>query len=237
MLQVLLSQVIFIVWLLFFPPTVNSLQAQTQPSLFQCQPSSEQNGQVFSPNIPDFYFSDVNAAEFVIGSSSNLTAASSGVTYIFTTPPPLPNCTGTLVAVEFCYQVFNNANDETDIFNLLFLTRNGFDFTVDSQFTVRSTPESSRCTNPNGPIRNICCDRADLPSPVSFSSSYSFGVVVVNNMVQPLTFASTVTQFNFEHFQVALGVPGPPVGNAFSLGSSSLVNRPLLLMRFFTGKF
>ena len=210
--------------------------AQTSP-LFQCQPSSEQNGQVFSPNIPDFYFSDMNAADFVTGSNSNLTASRLGFTYIFTTPPPPPHCTGTLVAVQFCYQVFNNANDETDIFSLLFLTRNGFDFTVDSRFTIRSTPESSRCTDPRGrAIRDICCDRVDLPSPVSFTSSYSFGVIVVNNDDRPLTFDSSTTQFNFEHLQASLGIPGPPVGSGFSLGQTSLVNGPLLLLRFFIGK-
>ena len=33
-------------------------------SLFQCQPYTDQSGLVYTPNIPDFYFSDVNAADF-----------------------------------------------------------------------------------------------------------------------------------------------------------------------------
>ena len=166
-----------------------------------------------------------------------MTATRIGFTYVFTIPPPPAHCTGSLVAVEYCYQVFDNANTEREIFSLLSLSRNGFIFTVDSRFTARSAPIASRCTNPNGQTRKICCDKTTFPSQISFPlPGYSFGVIIINGNALPLTFANSGTEFDFDHFQTALGNPGPPVGNVFTLGSSSLVTGPSLLMRFFIGK-
>ncbi len=50
------------------------------------QPSSDQSGLVYTPNIPDVYFNDTNAVDFRTGDEANLTNTENGARYFFTVP-------------------------------------------------------------------------------------------------------------------------------------------------------
>ena len=97
-----------------------------ESALFQCQHSSYSSGQVYTPNIPDFYFDNEKAAAFSTGSSgANLTTAIAGHTYIFTIPPVSAerNCTGTVIALQYCHVDRRNLNvQRREIFNLFLLS-------------------------------------------------------------------------------------------------------------------
>ncbi len=71
------------------------------PPQFQCQPSSENGQQVFFPNIPDSYFTPRNAHDFL---RTTLESSMAGVTYIFRIPAMQYNCSGSVVALQYCYQ-------------------------------------------------------------------------------------------------------------------------------------
>ena len=232
-----------------FPLSIESGHAQaTNSSLFQCQSSSNQNGQVYTPNIPDFYFNDVNAAaNFRTDGSADLTQSQTrGVTYIFTVPPesPLRNCSGTVVSLQYCYQARDiDIGQNRNVFNLLFLTQNGMDFTVNGRITRKARPRNNRCTDPNsGGIQQICCEITSLTGLNIYnrfhipSSSFAFGVVIRNGNVRPLTFTTSAIEYHVEQYQAALGANGPSLGNTFTFTDSSRVNNgSSLLFRFFIG--
>ena len=71
-------------------------------ALFQCQHSTFQDGQVFTPNIPDLYFNHTYAADM----EDLLMRPRNGLTYFFTIPPESAerNCSGTVVAIQYCYR-------------------------------------------------------------------------------------------------------------------------------------
>ena len=80
-------------------------------------PSTDQSGLMYTPNIPDFYFSDVNAANFRSSGGANLTTSRNGVTYIFTIPAESSerNCTGNVVAIQYCYETRNGQIGSNEI--------------------------------------------------------------------------------------------------------------------------
>ena len=198
-------------------------------ALFQCQHSAHQDGQVFIPNIPDLYFDHTNAADM----TSLLMRASNGVTYFFTIPPESAerNCSGTVVAIQYCYQVHKNRIDSAqDVYLFHSVTRDGFVFTVTSSFTVRTTPHlESECTQVS---RNhyLCCDTTTLSADNQLSislESYTFGVTIINKIT---TYAFTNdTEFVVEQFQGSLSTT-IPAGTGYPLAESVEVSG-LLLMR------
>ena len=140
------------------------MQSQTT-SIFQCQSSSDQNGLVYTPNIHDFYFNNVNAANFRTGGGANLTTPISGATYIFTIPSesPLRNCSGTVVSLQYCYQARDRDIGMTrDVLDFLTLVQNGLQYTVSSSLTIQTTPRSSICTDTSGSIQQTCYDTSSL---------------------------------------------------------------------------
>ena len=211
-------------------------------SLFQCQPSTDQSGQVYTPNIPDFYFSDVNAADFRTGTGgeANLTTSGDGVTYIFTIPAESSerNCTGNVVAIQYCYETKNGqiGPNEINVFNFLHMNRSGFVFTVTSSFMERTSPQNSFCTRLTGRIQQICCETATLDMMDQFqlpTTSYTFAVMIINNDARPLAFAASASEYRHEQLQSS----ALPPGNIFTLGQSSVVtDQSLLLLRFILGK-
>ena len=222
------------------------MQSQTT-SIFQCQSSSDQNGLVYTPNIPDFYFNDMNAANFRTGGRANLTTSQDGITYIFTIPPESPlmrNCSGTVVSLQYCYQARDSdIGRNRNIFNLLFLTQNGMDFTVNGMITRQAHPRNNTCTDPNSEaIQQICCETRSLTGLNIYDrfhipfSSFAFGVVITDGNVRPLTFTTSATEYHVEQYQAALGANGPSLGNTFTLTENNQVNNGAsLLFRFFIG--
>ncbi len=165
------------------------------------------------------------------------------VTYIFTIPPVSSqrDCSGTVVAMQFCYEYrgdFRNLGTTVNAFQFLTLTRDGFEFTVNSSFTVQTT--LAPCTGDlGGDVRRVCCsnvtsnDFGELAIP---SSDYIFGIAHVGAYeLQLLAFSPMVMEYRFDQFQVA-GF-SPPPGTTTPLSESVLAtDRSLPLLRFFIGK-
>ena len=201
----------------------------TSSLLFQCQSSSNQNGLVYTPNIPDFYFNDVNAADFRTGSGANLTTSMFGTIYIFTIPPesPLRNCSGTVVSLQYCYQARDRDIGMTrDVFDFLSLVQDGMQFTVKSSVTIRTIPQN-----------NICCDNTSLSLSDQFqlpSSSFAFSVAITKRNVRPLAFTNSTSEYCVKQYRVGQLRTNP--GSKFTFFSSEQVNDGSLLFRFFIGK-
>lgn len=98
--------------------------------------------------------------------------------------PPTLNCTGTVLAVDFCYSEYNRDHFDTEehVFTLLTLNKNGFSFTVSDVIPVHSKPSSGICTNyrfSSSNVRRYCCDRFMLDSQDWFSlpaPNFAFGI-------------------------------------------------------------
>ena len=160
-----------------------------QSTLFQCQPSTEQSGQVYTPNIPDSYF---NAT--TLGVSTELMEAVGG-TYVFTIPAESEerNCSGTVVAIQYCYHADLNVNNgesgrEQSIFDLLSMTTLDASnmLTVQKRFTVKSTPINDICMLGQRVMSmtpHNCCTTTTLDTSQQFQippSSYTFGIQVLS---------------------------------------------------------
>ena len=208
-------------------------------ALYQCQHSTLQDGQVFTPNIPDSHFDP--AGQFSNNGQVNqlLSQPNPGAiyTYFFTIPPESAerNCSGTVVAIQYCYQVHqDHINSTQDVFSFHSVTRDGFDFTVTSSFTVRTTQhQESECTNIMG-NHYFCCDTTTLSADNQLSISpegYTFGVTIINNdsEVTPYAFRDD-TEFVVDQFQGSLDTT-IQVGTSFNFTESEKVNAGLLLMR------
>ena len=204
-------------------------------ALYQCQHSTHQDGQVFTPNIPDYYFDHTNADNFAMGKDNLLTQPSPGVTYFFTIPPESAerNCSGTVVAIQYCYQVHkDHINSTQDAFSFHSVTRDGFVFTVTSSFTVRTTQhQESECTRMG--MDYFCCDTTTLSADnqLNFSpEGYTFGVTIIDidSEVTPYAFRDD-TEFVVEQFKELLGTT-LSAGTNYSLTESPEVSG-LLLMR------
>ena len=207
--------------------------------LFQCQSSSEDDEQVFTPNIPDLYFDRENALNFrTANPGANLTRLSQDTTFIFTIPPVSAqrDCSGTVVAMQFCYEFMGNpGNNAVDAFQFLSLTNDGLNnYTVNNSFTVQTAPSGICTDNPPGNINRVCCDKVTTNQLQIPSSSYSFGIVLTRDVLL-IAFNSAASEYNFDHFQV----PGfrTSIGTTTPLPENTLArNRSLPLLRFFIGK-
>ena len=218
-------------------------QTTTEYSLFQCQPTTDQSGQVFAPNIPDSYFNDANARysrTWQGGRSLIRQNEVNGTTFIYTTPPE-PSCSGTVLALQYCYQTKNNQIGDTDreFFRFLHLSRSGYHFTVDDLIIVKTSPQWDYCTN-LWSDQSICCDISTFAENDQFhipASNYTFGVVIRNDNIRPLAFSSTSMEYQFPHFQ-ASNNSGPDIGAQFSLRPGDFQSPgSLLLLRFLIGMF
>ena len=198
---------------------------------------------MYTPNIPDFYFNDVNAADFRSGGGANLTTSSNRVTYIFTIPAESSerNCTGNVVAIQYCYEtrIDQIGSNEINVFNFLHMNRSGLLFTFTGSFTEQTSPQSRFCTNPMGIIQQVCCETATLDMMDQFqlpTTSYTFAVMIINNDARPLAFAASVDEYRHEQLQTDLGSSAPPPGNNITLGQNTVVpDQSLLLLRFILG--
>ena len=197
---------------------------QTTSSLFQCQPSSGKDGLVYTPNIPDFYFSHKNAADFRTGGGANLTTAVNRHTFILTVPPVSSerNCSGDVVAIQYCYQAITSEIDENvTVYTFQYSNGSGSDFTAAANFTVYTTPRGNNCIV-GGMMRMICCDMAHLGATNQFklpSSIFTFGISLMNPKVLPLAFADLADPMRI-----------------FSVRDGQMkTDRSLLLLRIFLG--
>ena len=215
-------------------------QNTAESSLFQCQPTTDHSGRVFTPNIPDSYFNDAIARSSSIGDEPNLIRRTEqrGTTFIYTTPPE-PLCSGTVLAFEFCYQTridqISYTATDRESFRFLHLSRNGYRFTVNDLITVTTSPQWNYCTH-FWWNRWICCDTTTVNDQFHIpASNYTFGVVIINDIIRPLTFSS---KYQFPHFQArpSGNNNGPVMGDEFILEPGDLKNESsLLLLRLLIG--
>ena len=217
----------------------DSIQEHFEP--FQCQSSSGESGLVYTPNIPDFYFNHVNAANFRTGGGANLMDTVNGVTYFFTVPAESAsrNCSGDVVSIQYCYRARDSdRNRVRTVFNLLAVNRSGLQFTTILSIAIQTTPQDSICTNRRGMIQQICCDTTPLSGFQIPSSEYTFGTVITNANVRPLAFANSVMEYRVEQYTASLGSAGPQPGSTVTLTEGDLLtDRSLLLIRFFVGTY
>ena len=218
--------------------SVDDGYSQNTSSLFQCQSTTDQSGQVFTPNIPESYFNQVTLTQQ--GNFSSL-QEDRGTILIFTTPPE-STCSGTVLAFEFCYQADGNEIGRTDreVFRFVSLSRDGLQFTViDFDYVrIRTNPQSAICSIQDEEDRQyICCDTQTLPADEQFqipSSEYTFGVVVRSRSSRLLD-----AEFRFPHFQARPinNNNGPDaIGDSFTLTAGDLQNEgSLLLLRLIIG--
>lgn len=208
-------------------------------SPFLCQPSTD--SQVYTPNIPDFYFDIDNVAGFrTAASGANLTTRNEQrvTTIIFSIPPRSPerNCSGTVTALQYCYEstaeFLDRGQRNINIFWLLTLSRNGSRFTVSRRYMARTTPRDSVCVN-SSETRRVCCAETARNFQIT-ASTHWFGVTVLGQNRRPLAFADSVTDYEVEQFQVRISNTVPAVDDTLIV--DNLLNRPLLLLRFLLGK-
>ena len=164
-----------------------------------------------------------------------------GVTYIFTIPSESTvqrNCSGRVMSIQYCYQARNeDIGNSRDVFHLLSLVQDGLQFTVSTNVIIQTTPQNSICSDFPGSLRQICCDTTSLSVSDQFQippSTYTFGVVIINNNVKLLAFANDVREYQVEQYQILLGLSFPP-GNKFTLTENAQMNGSLLLLRFLIG--
>ena len=204
--------------------------------MFQCQPTTDQSGHVFTPNIPDSYFNHTNAAAFRIGAKANLTTVTGNnkTTFIYTTPPESA-CSGTVTAIQYCYHT--KINNERNFLRFLSLSRDGFDFTVSEKSAGRANGACSDYPGSDG--QRVCCGKKNLATNKQFRipSNYTFGVILLRNDIQPLAFSGTTDmKYQFPHFVTRLSTGNPSTGFPFTLNEDDYQSdRYLLLMRLLLG--
>ena len=170
-----------------------------------------------------------------------MTISQFGVTYIFTIPSESTvqrNCSGRVMSIQYCYQARNeDVGNTRDVFRFLSLVQDGLQFTVSTNVIIKTTPLNSICSDFPGSLQQICCDTTSLSVSDQFQippSTYTFGVIIINNNVKLLAFANDVKEYRVEQYQVSLDFLIPP-GNKFTLTENAQVNRSLLLLRFLIG--
>lgn len=218
-------------------------------SVFHCQPSLDQSGQLYTPSIPDFYFNPENAAELVRGREGNLTRSVDGLSYIYTVPPLSSerDCTGTVVGIEYCYRKRRGGDFSGRIFYLLSLTRsesqNGFIIT--RAMAVQANTNMSECIEPNNgsATYTVCCESVDFDTANQFqlpTTEYTLGVTISaeRKNVRPLIFDRTTLEFSVEMLLFppdGQGGVGNNVGQFIPEADRQL--NPLLVLRLKVGMY
>ena len=221
-------------------------QNTTESSLFQCQPTTHQSGQVFTPNIPESNFNHTNALALTEQGILTPLIRGRGTVFVFTIPPE-PTCSGTVMAFEFCYQTSEGEIDKSRvIFRFASLTRNELQFTVIDfdPIRIRANAQTAICSIlvediDGGNSQYICCETRTLLADEQFQTPSSFGVVLGQTDESLfLTFSGVNTEFQFPHFQ---GIPtGDPdkMDDTFTFTEGDLQNEgSLLLLRLIIGSY
>ena len=222
-----------------------------QNTAFQCQPTTDKSGHVFTPNIPDSYFDHANARALTQQGSLTSLSGGRGTIFVFTTPPE-PTCSGgTVLAIEFCYLAFGEEiGTRREFFRFASLTGSGFDFTVIDfdPFQIETNAEAAICSvlvEDGQDSQYICCETQTLDADEQFqipSSDYTFGLVTRRgeNEIRPLTFSGENTEFRFPQFRGRPADNDNPdrIGESFTFTANDIQNRrSLLLLRLILGTY
>jgi hypothetical protein len=202
--------------------------------LYLCHPSSNpSSGQVYTPNIPDSYFNTTSL------SSITFMPARDGFAYFFTLPPR--DCNGRVAAIKLCYhakltngQISNGQS--VNVFELLMVTRQESTFSFTSRSTIQVTPSASNCVATGVQVGSLtphdCCTSVTPPNEFQIpSSSFSYGIRIINSNVKPIAFRVHTEAFLSSQFQTTTAAT---TGNEVTLGGP--VRDGILLLRFVIGK-
>ena len=199
--------------------------------LFQCQSSTNQSGQIFTPNIPDLYFD----ASTIWSNRDNFTqdVPETGLTHIYTIPTDSEghNCSGTAVAIQYCF--------ETNFTNVM---RSSFDFLILDQEELQLEFTVSRRIQLGPSIINLCstvstdvltcCTTEDLSSAEQFqisSSPFTFGILPRFALLYSIPTENSVRQY--EAMVANSGAPNT------TFTATSAESNSLLMMRLIIGKY
>ena len=192
----------------------------TQP--FQCQSSTDQSRQIFTPNIPDLYFN----ASAIWSNRDNFTQERSenGFTYIYTIPTDSEghNCSGTAVAMQYCYAA--NITRRRRPLDFLILDQDGLEFTVRRRIRLNAPVCSTQSID-----NLICCTTEHLSSTSQFQISslpFTFGIILRFAQLYSLPTENSVRQY--EAMPRNNGSPGT-IFTATSAESSSLLVLRLII--------
>ena len=209
--------------------------------MFQCQlqPFSDQSGPVYTPNISDFYFDPSNVAtgESDGSLSSNFPSTTNRRQTVYIFPIPIESeCSGTVVAIQYCY-----SGRELHLNSLLtivqnFLALDGNGATTNSITPIESVPSSDKCVASSGRIH--CCDTVHLRQEQQFqipsnpSTPFLYGLRINRNSDgQLLTFSNTSHDYVVNGYRETPLPPSQPVvfTNPIQLG--------LPVLRLLIGKY
>lgn len=202
----------------------SSAQTASPTSLFQCQPSSDQSGQVYTPNIPDSYFNGANMTSAPIR----------GNTIIFTLPfaSGQSHCRGSVVAIQYCYQP--DGHEHLHIFSVL--RRHGSTFEVQRyyEYNLPITPNPA-CTILEG--TEVCCETTnfDRINQVQIDDAFNFTYGLYLGCCGYLLSIVNSAEFQFEHFQASFSRSRFTRSGNFSLRLSRRLANSIPLLRFFIG--
>lgn len=146
----------------------------------------------------------------------------------------MPECRGTVVSLEYCYDYKGELGRTVDGFDFLILSKEGEEATIEGSFNVQATPSEKICTSDNISqfVGRGCCDAVSLGANkfTIDSSNFTFGVIIK----QDIRILTLPERFNYEHYQVSNTMSTPEA--TFMIPESVLVNTRPLLMRLLIGK-
>ena len=167
------------------------------------------------------------------------------MTHIFTIPLKAQRgCSGTVVAIEYCYQTsLKQLGEKKTAYNLLTLIQDGLHFTVNASFPIKTTSSNGTCS---GVSKNklFCCDVLNVTTLSGNNNVFQIlplsglTIGITMRVYRPLVFTDSAREFQTDQFKVSLstGTSLPSIGSSFTLGEADVMNNSsILLMRFLIG--
>ena len=158
--------------------------------------------------------------------------------HIFPLPPSL-NCSGTVSAVQYCYEG-DNLGTEQSIFTLLILQQSGTTFNITNTVLVRSTPSNPICTSQFRRL-TYCCDVLTLDVADQFSlptTGFAFGTIASRENLFLAFNPSSVVNSNLlvNHYRLNENNFDTTEGSMFTVTSDLMDDRTSRLLQFFISK-
>ena len=213
--------------------TAGLAQEELISSPFQCQPTSNESGLVYTPSIPDEYFNTTFAA------SLRLSQLQGGTSIFFPISSEAANktCIGTVVAIQYCHRASEfvvQMESRGLVAHLVILSNQGdYQFTRNQFIFLRDTPTTRTCRFSSVQYQYVCCavnlltrDETFQISPnvtIGIQSSHSNSLLAITgpDLVNPV-----------ERFE-SLG----PLKSIYNFNQSNYQNSSYLpLLRLLTGK-
>ena len=191
----------------------------------------------------------MNAEDFLASNPSELALSERGsFTYIFTIPSLTSgkrNCTGTAVAIEFCFMTRNSdysPGDTRSVLVLYHLNHKTDGFIATSRYFVSYSNGIMDCSPPMDMADQeyVCCRVQTLPANRQFSltsKEFTFGIGVLFTSL--LAFTTSKMEYQAQQYRVRTGFPLPlkvPTNNIINVTEPSQ-SRPLPLFRLLIGRY